>query len=138
MTDNPARVDPIFKRNPGLQGVSNQPMPTPFKGGQPSVQQELIDYLEQGGGEDPGIQKLIKSLDERRQVGVERYGQELFVGARADINQDLYEELLDAMVYAQGLAMGEDKGQISVGLTVRGYMIALCTLMIGVDEGHPE
>lgn len=65
-------------------GVADQPMPTAVEG--------------------PCIQDLVLAdILQRKQVGIQRYGQALHANNGRDGLQDLYEELLDATMYVRQL-----------------------------------
>ena len=48
---------------------------------------------------EPIVDQVIKDLQERKKVGIERYGTPLQANNGRDALQDLYEELLDAVQY---------------------------------------
>lgn len=59
--------------------------------------------------DSPFIQPLvIKDLEERMQLGIKRYGTLLQANNGRDMLRDLYEELLDALVYLKGLIIERD------------------------------
>jgi hypothetical protein len=65
-------------------GVAEQPLPTAAQG--------------------PCIQDLVLTdILQRKQVGIERYGQALHAHNGRDMLQDAYEEALDLVMYLRGL-----------------------------------
>lgn len=92
--------------------MTNQPDP---EGGEGDCWLDLIDAA---GEQHPFRERML----ERRQVGIERYGQPLRRGDGRDEIRDLVEELLDGAVYAQRLGWGRlalhllDLATISEGL----------------------
>lgn len=61
----------------------------------------------------PGVdmqELVIGDMKDRYSLGVARYGMGVRVGNGRDMLRDLYEELLDACVYARGLMEERDRG----------------------------
>lgn len=60
--------------------------------------------------DSPDIQSLvIADIEARRQVGIERYGTALQAHNGRDALRDLYEELIDAAMYARQLMVERDQ-----------------------------
>ena len=70
--------------------LPDQPPPTPGTG---DMWRELIDAA------GPAHPRLVPMMEERRQLGIERYGQPLQRGDGRDHLSDAKQELLDAAVY---------------------------------------
>jgi len=60
-------------------------------------------------GIGPAIQDLvIADIQARKQVGIQRYGKLLQAHNGRDVLQDLYEELMDALMYCKQMMMERD------------------------------
>lgn len=76
--------------------------PLPRGGTGRNVFELTIEAIEQRGLQYAGGGKyLIKALEARERTGIERYGQSLYANDGRDHGRDLFEELLDAVVYCR-------------------------------------
>lgn len=118
-----------------MTGVSDQDPPIPIDN-LPEVVESAIDGLVarlRGLGQDtPAMSQLVEDLEERRAWGIEKYGQELFWNTGRNLQQDMYEELLDAAVYSTGMVQmsQHERGTTApqpneIGAVVQGYVIGL-------------
>ena len=88
----------------------DQPLPIPNDG--PGMHDLVIaDWREKDGTIWPSI---IREMEARRDVGLERYGQPLQANNGRVALRDLIEELLDAAVYARQVHEEATEGEIVV------------------------
>lgn len=78
--------------------AGDQPLPLPSRG--PSMHDLVAEYLD-NFYVGRAAKSVAEDLRARKQVGLERYGQPLQAHNGRDVDRDLYEELLDAVVYAR-------------------------------------
>lgn len=87
----------------------DQPLPTPANG--PGMHDLVIaDLREQAGTIWPSI---IREMEARRDVGLQRYGQPLQAGNGRDALRDLIEECLDGLVYARQVRVEATEAHIT-------------------------
>ena len=107
----------------------DQPLPVPNDG--PSMHDLVCVDLEARWTArlSPGI---VIDMQVRKQLGLDRYGSLLQAGNGRDALLDLYEELLDAVVYARQVQ--EERGAKDIGLVYQ----ELLTLLICVRRLRDE
>jgi hypothetical protein len=77
------------------QRPGDQPLPVQTSG--PGMHDLVITDMIN----DPALRQVAEALEDRRRVGLERYGSLLQAHNGRDVLRDLAEELLDAIVYAR-------------------------------------
>lgn len=98
--------------------VEGQPAPT-FGNGE-IVVDSLIDWIRE---RDP---EVLEAIIERKQVGVERYGQALQTNDGRNTLADMVQELLDAIIYAhKGVMESEPKTAAWYLYTETRYVLRL-------------
>lgn len=103
----------------------DQQLPVPNDG--PSMHDLVVSDLDCWPESDETLAAIRALLEERKRIGLERYGSLLQAGNGRDARRDLIEELADAVVYAHQVHVerGQDPGGIDASVAYEHIAIAL-------------
>jgi len=119
----------------------DQPLPVPNDG--PSMHDLAADDIRRShpGGRAPWIGAVMRDLNARKQLGLDRYGSLLQAHNGRDALRDLYEELLDALVYCkQWLEENDedDAAAIERRQVYRSLKLLVLAVRQAIDARAPE
>lgn len=103
--DGPQPAEALERLRPAVAELRQRPgdQPLPVSSNGPSMHDLVADDVRRRhpGGRAPEIGGVVRDLAARKQLGLERYGSLLQAGNLRDAARDLYEELLDGLVYCK-------------------------------------
>jgi|ERR1700733_5061545 len=127
------------------QRPGDQPLPVPNDG--PSMHDLVTEDLDRHYPQAFALDLVRDDLTARKALGLERYGSLLQAHNGRDALRDLYEELLDASVYArQKVAESLDGGLLNPGLngvyqSILRHLLSVRSLLDAeriAAEGEPD
>lgn len=118
------------KNGPTKQREGDQPLPKQHDG--PFVADQLIERLTRSDGANPVVLLICQLLEDRKQVGIQRYGTPLQAFNGRDVVQDAVEEAIDLSTYLFQAVM-EGKTEL-----VDYFNQSARTLVSLVSYQHPE
>jgi hypothetical protein len=105
------------------------PEPSPITTNEPSIHDLLIEHLSKRKLVSP----LIPHIEDRKQFGLQKYGTILQASNGRDHRNDIFQELLDALIYTQ---QGIEKGDVRL-IVMRSQLENLAFNLLKIQELEP-
>ena len=105
------------------------PEPPPISTDEPSVHDLLIQHL----SKRTIASSLISHVRDRKEFGLQKYGTILQASNQRDHRNDIFQELLDALIYSQ---QGIERGDYQL-IVLRSQLENLATMLLKLQQSDP-